>query len=190
MNESGEPGLDVGDIGNAITNYHDGDRREDQVPLLRNSGDLAEEGIEIRERVGGRKPPSQIRFDLRDIPSGEFVDGTKRLGLAALFAADRRDEEVPRGRQPTKLVDMAVEVVRQERHGVLVPGMTERAARVDADEEGVARFRLSRIGGPSRRCRGHDAGGGERRGEDPPQRGHRAAERDLHSWRQDWDGGQ
>src|SRR2546430_11895307 len=125
-----------------------------------------------------------------DIPSGEFLDGTKRLGLAALFAADRRDEEVPRGRQPTKLVDMAVEVVRQERHGVLVPGMTERSARVDADEEGVARFRLSRIVGPSRRCRGHDAGGGERRGEDPPQRGHRAADRDLHSWGQDWDGGQ
>src|SRR5256886_12482494 len=94
------------------------------------------------------------------------------------------------GGQPTKLVDMAVEVVRQERYGVLVPGMTERAARVDADEEGVARFRLSRIGGPSRRCRGHDAGGGERRGEDPPLRGHRAADRDLHSWGQDWDGGQ
>src|SRR6266480_6228719 len=81
----GRAGLDVGDIGNAITHYHDGDRREDQVPLLRNSGDLAEEGIEIRERVGGRKPPSRTRFDLRDIPSGEFVDGTKRLGLAALL---------------------------------------------------------------------------------------------------------
>src|SRR6266480_7404737 len=134
----------------------------------------------VRGSVGGnhRLGPASI--------CGIFLPANSWMGRNALGS----HEEVPRGRQPTKLVDMAVEVVRQERHGVLVPGMTERAARVDADEEGVARFRLSRIGGPNRRCRGHDAGGGERRGEAPPQRGHRAADRDLHSWRQDWDGGQ
>src|SRR5438093_5925397 len=86
-----------------------------------------------------RKPPFQVRFDLRDGLPREIVDRAKRLRLIAVLAADRCDEEVSGFRQPTQLVDMAVEVIRQERHGVLVPGMAERTARVNADEEGAAR---------------------------------------------------
>ena len=66
------------------------------------------------------------------------MDGAKRLRLIAVLAAERCDEEISGFRQPTQFVDMAVEVIRQERHGVVVPGMTEGPARVNADEEGVA----------------------------------------------------
>src|SRR5439155_7390762 len=65
------------------------------------------------------------------------------------------------------------EVIRQERHGVLVPGMTERTARVDADEERVALYRLSFVRSPSGCDRDDDAGGGERDGEDAPPPNHR-----------------
>src|SRR5213595_3429076 len=190
LNESGEPRLTLGTSGmpSLTTMTVIGVRTRFRSFAIRAT--WRKKALKsVRGSVGGnhRLRPASICGIF--LPANSWM-GRNALGSLPLFAADRRDEEVPRGRQPTKLVDMAVEVVRQERHGVLVPGMTERAARVDADEEGVARFRLSRIGGPSRRCRGQGAGGGERRGEDPPQRGHRAADRDLHSWRQDWDGGQ
>src|SRR5262249_28453002 len=102
------------------------------------------------------------RVDLLDVLVVELVDRMERLRLAVVPATDGRHEEIARLREPAELVQMAVDVVRDERDRVVVGG-PEGPAGVDAHEQGRGR----RLGVVGFRGRDDDRDAQERGGDQP-----------------------
>src|SRR5213079_2628637 len=99
--------------------------------ILRDPGHLVEEDVEVGERVGGRVPALEVRLDLREVLAREVEDRMEGLGLARLLAADGGDEQLARLAEAAEAVEVAIEVVREEGHGVaVIPRLDEGPARV------------------------------------------------------------
>src|SRR6266581_3107613 len=162
------------EIRNAVRDHRQGDRCEDEIALLHDAGHLLEERVEVGQGVAGRKPGPQIVLDLADALAGEVLDRMEGLRLVGILAPDRPDEQLSRLLEASELVEMAVNVVGQERHGVVVgAGTFEGAARVDAHEQGHPRLALG----------GLEAASGEQDDLKPDDR-HEAARADpgAHYW--------
>src|SRR5215510_3762159 len=158
----GRPRLDrpIGHVGDAVADHHDGDRRQHEVPLLHVARDLLEEDVEVRERIGGRKPLPEIGLDLLDVLVVELVDRVEGLRLVVVLPADRGDKEIARLGEAAELVHVAVEVVGDEREGIVI-GRSERSTRIETDEQ----RRPRRLAVLRLRRRDHD-GDAEQRGRD------------------------
>src|SRR5262249_47980435 len=169
----GRPRLDrpIGHVGNAVADHHDGDRRQHEVPLLHVARDLLEEDVEVGERRGGRNPFPETALDLVAVFVVERVDGVEGFGLVVALPADRGDEEIARLGEPAELVHVTVEVVGDEREGIVV-GRSERSARVETDEQrrpwrlAVLRLRRRDHNGDAEQ-RGRDQASNERTGQAP-----------------------
>src|SRR5437762_5856287 len=94
--------------------------------------------VEVGERVGGRVPALEVRLDLREVLAREVEDRMEGLGLARLLAADGGDEQLARLAEAAEAVEVAIEVVREEGHGVaVIPRLDEGPARVHPDEQAL-----------------------------------------------------
>src|SRR2546422_6274699 len=177
--DSPRPSLDAGHIGDAVRHHHQCDGSEDQVPFLRDSCDFLEERVEIRQGVGGREPGPQLRRDLLDVLSLEVVDRMEALGIAGLLAADAGDEQGLRFGQPAQLMEVAVNVMGQKGHGIVII-VLKGTAHIHPNEQGHGGFTLrarllARLKVASHYCDQQDRGTDQRSGESGTEAVHGAA---------------
>src|SRR5437867_13105128 len=171
--------LGAGHIRDAVRHHHQRDGSEDQVPFLRDPRNFLEERVEIRQGVGGGEPGPQISRDLLDVLPLEVVDRMKALGLAGFLAADASDEQGLRFGQPSQLMEVAVNVMGQKDHGIVII-VLKGAAHVHPNEQGHGGFTLlarllARLEVASRHCDPKDRGTDHRSGDSGTEAVHGAA---------------
>src|SRR5436309_2100387 len=154
-----------GEIGYAVRDHRQGDGGEDEIALLDDARHLLEERVEVGQRIARGEPRLEIVLDLLHALAGEVLDRMERLRLVGIVPADRPDEQLARPVEASELVEMAVDVVGEEGHGVVVGARAlEGAAGVDTHEQGETRLALG----------GFEAAAGEQKGDKSRAR-HQAA---------------